>query len=89
MNYLESPLNFQRAGAIVTVSLTGVESDVMLLDSNNLQAFKRGAWYQYHGGHYKNSPVQLQVPSAGTWAVVIVPGPGGQVSAQVQVTQAA
>ena len=89
MNYGTFPLNFQRSGAIVTVSLKGVESDVMLLDSTNLQAFERGAQYRYFGGHYKRSPVQLRVPTSGTWTVVIVPGLGGQVNVTVQMAQAA
>jgi hypothetical protein len=86
MNYLSFPLNHQNSGTGVEVTLSGVESDVMLLDSFNLQAFKRGGKYSYFGGHSKQSPVHLQVPTSGTWTVVVVPGFGGQVRASVRVT---
>jgi len=89
MNYLSFTLNYRNSRAVVTVSLSGVESDVMLLDSTNLQAFKRRAQFRYVGGHYRSSPVCLQVPTNGNWTVVVVPGFGGTVRASVQVADAA
>lgn len=85
MSYLKFPINYQDSGAVVDVTLSGVESDVFLVDNVNLSAFERGGRFDYFGGHYKRSPVRLTVPSNGTWAVVVVPGPGGRVRASVRV----
>lgn len=85
MQYLKFPLNDQKAGATVEVTMSGVESDVFLVDSQNLAAFERGAQFRYTGGHFKASPLDLRVPSSGIWTVVIVPGPGGSVQASVKV----
>lgn len=85
MNYLKFPLNYQASGSVVQVSLTGVESDVFLVDSTNLSAFERGDQFRYYGGHYNSSLVCLQMPSSGTWTVIVVPGSGGTVRASVRV----
>jgi hypothetical protein len=85
INFLEFPLNYQNAGATVEVTLQGVESDVFLVDNANLSSFKRGRQFTYQGGHYKKSPVVLGVATSGTWTVVVIPGPGGRVSASVRV----
>ena len=88
MNYLKFPLHYQRTGATIEVQMTGVESDVLLLDAANLAAFERGRQTTYYGGHYNASPVLLRVPSSGNWNVVVVPGPGGEVRASVWATAA-
>jgi Domain of unknown function (DUF1883) len=85
MNYIEFPLQHQAGGSVAEVSLTGVESDVFLVDSTNLSAFKRGSEFRYHGGHYKSSPVRLRVPPNGTWTVIVIPSQGGTVHATVRV----
>ena len=85
MNYLKFPLNSQKSGTTVEVSMTGVESDVFLIDSTNLSAFERGGQFSYVGGHYKASPVRLRIPSSGTWTAVVVPGVGRTVHASVKV----
>lgn len=91
MNYLKFPLNYQSAGVTVEVTLRGVESDVLLMDSSNLSSFERGGAgrVNYYGGHYKGSPVRLTVPTSGTWTVVVVPGAGGTVRASVRTIAAA
>lgn len=89
MNFLKFPLHHQTAGAVVEVTLSGVESDVFLVDEINLRQFERGSGFSYTGGHYKGSPVRLRVPSSGSWAAVVVPSPGGTVRAQVRVITAA
>jgi Domain of unknown function (DUF1883) len=90
MNYLKFPLNYQSAGVTVEVTLRGVESDVLLMDSSNLSSFERGAGQvNSYGGHYKASPVGLTVPTSGTWTVVVIPGPGGTVHASVRTIAAA
>jgi hypothetical protein len=85
MNYIEFPLRHQASGSVAEVSLTGVESDVFLVDSTNLSTFKRGNQFSYRGGHYKFSPVRLRMPSSGVWTVIVIPSPGGTVNASVRV----
>jgi hypothetical protein len=88
VNFLKFPLHNQNAGAIVEVTLSGVESDVFLVDPSNLLAMEGGRQFTYHGGHYKRSPVRLSVPHAGDWIAIVVPGTGGSVNATVRVTSA-
>jgi hypothetical protein len=88
MSYLKFPLNYQRAGTTVEVSLRGVESDVLLMDSSNLSSFERGGRCTYFGGHTRSSLVRLTVPTSGTWTVVVRPS-GGTVHAEVRVSAAA
>ncbi len=85
MNYLKFPLSYQDAGAVVLVTLSGVESDVFLVDPGNLSSFQHGGRFTYVGGHYAKSPVRLQVPSGNDWTAVVVPGQGGTVRASVRV----
>ena len=56
-----------------------------LVDSLNLSRFERSDSFRYHGGHFKQSPAELRVPSAGNWSLVIIPGNGGAVRASVEV----
>ncbi len=88
MNFLKFDLGNQQAGAIVEVTLSGVESDVFLVDPSNLQAMEAGRSFTYQGGHFKQSPVRLAVPGAGSWFAIVVPGPGGRVNASVRVLAA-
>lgn len=85
MNFLKFPLNHQDAGSVVEVTMSGVESDVMLLDPTNFSSFQRGRNFRYTGGHYKASPIRLAVPSSGSWTAVVVPGQRGTVRATVRV----
>jgi hypothetical protein len=85
MNFIKFPFNALRNGAVVEVTLTGVESDVFLVDPGNLSSMEAGRQFKYHGGHYKNSPVRLVVPSAGDWIAIVVPGAGGKVTASARV----
>src|SRR5271166_2620816 len=76
MNILKFPLHHQDVGAVVVATLSGVESDVFLVDPPNLRSLEHGAAFHYHGGHYKRSPVRLHVPSSGDWTAVVIPGSG-------------
>lgn len=74
------------AGAVVQVKLTGAEANVKLLDASNFSAYKAGDPHRYYGGHYKQSPIRLQVPSGGHWFVTIdYGGFSGSGRASVQV----
>ena len=85
MGYCTFPLGQQNRGTVAEVTMSGVESDVYLVDSANLSAFERGTRFRYYGGHYRNSPALLTVPSSGLWTVVVAPSPGGTVRASVRV----
>ena len=85
MNFIQYPLNHRDAGTAVEVTLQGVESDVFLVDTINFSSFKRRARYTRYGGHTRKSPVTLVVPRSGTWTAVVVPGPGGRVTATFRV----
>ncbi len=84
MGYLKFPLGNRQGGTLVRVDLQGVESDVFLVDASNLRSFERGQDFRFKGGHFKTSPVQLPIPSAGDWTAVVVPK-GGEVRVQVRV----
>jgi len=83
VNFLHFNLGQRPAGAIVRTSLRGSESDVFLVDSMNFSRFKRGESFEYTGGHFKQSPVTLQVPHASIWTAVVIPS--GRVEASVEV----
>jgi hypothetical protein len=85
VNFLKFALEYQTQGSIVIATLSGVESDVFLVDAPNLLAFERGASFHYHGVHAKKSPVTIPIPSTGEWTAVVVPGVGGAVEASVRV----
>lgn len=88
MNFLKFSLGYLNSGAVVVTTLDGVESDVFLVDPSNLLDFEGGRSFRYTGGHYKSSPVRLQVPTSGHWTAVVVPGVGGRVQASVEVIAA-
>lgn len=84
MNYLTFLVGVARPGSIVEVVLSGVESDLFLVDDSNLASMHRGGSFNYTGGHYGSSPVRLAVPSRANWTAVVVPGAGGRVSASAR-----
>jgi len=88
MNYLAFPVGSAGPGATVEVTLSGAESDVFLVDSANLAKMKRGQSFHYTGGHYRQSPVRLRVPSLAAWTAVVIPT-GGRVQASVRLVSQA
>jgi hypothetical protein len=86
MQFLKFPLGRLVSGAVVEVALRGVESDVYLADDSNLRKLEQGDLngFRGYGGHYRQSPVRLRVPSIGTWAAIVIPV-GGRVEASVRV----
>ncbi|WP_071062804.1 DUF1883 domain-containing protein [Andreesenia angusta] len=46
-------------------------SDVFLVDSLNFQKFQRGQRFKYHGGHYRETPVNITVSGTGRWYLVV------------------
>lgn len=86
MDHLHQELDLS-GNAVVEVTLDR-QANVLLLDSPNYQAYRRGASYRYTGGLAKVSPARLRPPHAGRWHVVInLGGGGGRVHAGVRVLQ--
>ena len=73
-------------GDVVKVTLSGNAANVFLLDATNFRAYKAGKQYRYIGGHATRSPVQLAVPRAGHWYLVIdFGGHRGQVKHSIEI----
>ena len=87
MNFLNLDLGHLGGGEIVRVDLSGVESDVMLMNDHNVRSFAGGREAEYVGGHFKRSPAVLSVPKPGRWHAIVVPGFGGNVTAKVAVSR--
>ena len=71
VNFYTQPLGRRSAGDVVEVTLTGNAANVQLLDTANLASFKANRSYKGIGGHAKQSPVRLRIPSAGDWHVTV------------------
>jgi hypothetical protein len=71
MQYTHYDLGHQSGGEFFEISLQGTAANVRLMDSSNFQSFKSGGRHTYQGGHFKQSPVRLQVPSSGHWYIVV------------------
>ena len=86
MNFMHHDLGYQRGGEIVQVTLEGNAANVLLLDNSNFSSYKAGRQYRHYGGHAKESPVRLKIPSAGHWHVAVdLGGYAGQVRSSAQV----
>ncbi len=86
MNYLDFDLGNLSGGEAVSVALSGVESDVMLMSPADVRRYAAGQQATYYGGHFRKSPARIRVPRAGAWHVIVVPSPGGRVQARVNVS---
>lgn len=87
MEFMHHSLGRVQGGSLVTVTLTGTEANVKLLDDTNFNAYRDGREHRYHGGHYKQSPAQIPVPHTANWHVTVdLGGFGGQVASTVRVT---
>lgn len=86
MNFQHYDLGNRKAGEIVEVILSGTAANVRLMDTSNLNSFRRGGRHNYYGGHAKKSPVHLNIPRSGHWHVVIdLGGHRGTVRSSVRV----
>ena len=66
-------------GDVIEVTLDR-QANVRLLDSVNLQRYRRGQQYRYYGGLAQASPARLVPPYEGRWHVVVdLGGAGGTV----------
>jgi hypothetical protein len=85
MNFLDFEITGTQSGAVAHVTLDGVESDVLLMTASNVNAYKQGRRFEYWGGHFNASPAVIPIPQSGNWHVLVVPSPGGQVHATLQI----
>jgi len=84
LEYIYSEIQ-ARAGAIVEVTLDQ-QANVRLFDLTNYSRFKGGQQCRAYGGRALRSPLRLQVPSSGTWYVVIdLGGHGGTIRHSVRI----
>ncbi|HXS95955.1 MAG TPA: DUF1883 domain-containing protein [Candidatus Limnocylindrales bacterium] len=85
MQFLDYEVN-TRPGDLIHVALRGNEANVRVMDDLNFMNYRSGRQFQYFGGHYRQSPVNIPAPGLGRWHVVIdLGGYGGSVEAAVRV----
>ena len=86
MRYRYYDIGQQCEDSSVVVRLHGSASNVILVDGPNLARYRSGEPFLYTGGHFRRSPVRLQIPGDGHWFVVIDQGGyKGRVRAEVEV----
>lgn len=86
MKFAYKDLGHQHAGAVVTVNLEGSAANVVLLDARNFRQYRAGQPFRYSGGHYRRSPVELEIPCDGHWyAILDLGGFPGRVRGAVSV----
>jgi hypothetical protein len=84
-DFVEYDLGQLPAGSMVTVTLAH-RANVHLVDSSNLDCYRRGEDFRGIGGEAVRSPVHLQTPSAGHWYVVLdLGGATGTIESSVSV----
>lgn len=49
------------------------QANVLLMDTTNLDRFKRGEYFESHGGHQDVWPAYIPAPWPGHWHLVINP----------------
>ncbi len=87
MKFAYRDLGQQSAGSTVVVRLKGTSANVVLVDEVNFNSYRAGAPFIYAaGGHFRTSPIRLQVPRDGHWFVAVdLGGFRGRVRASVDV----
>jgi hypothetical protein len=85
MDFVHYDLSQLSGGETVEVTLANA-ANVRLLDSLNLNSYRRGAQYQFYGGYVTHSPYTVRVPHAGHWHLVLdLGGYPGQIRSSVRV----
>lgn len=88
MKFVKHDLGQRAGGEAVEVVLEGKAANVHLMDSANLQLYRYGQKFNCIGGSSKDSPVLLEIPSAGHWYVVVdLAGESGTVSSSVRILE--
>jgi hypothetical protein len=71
VDFIHSDLGYHQAGDVVEITLSGSAANVRLMDNSNFQAYRSGRQHRYFGGLATQSPVRLQIPTAGYWHVAV------------------
>ena len=71
MKFIHHDLGQRSGGEIVEITLKDSAANVQLMSSSDFSSYKSGRRYRYIGGLAKQSPIRLQIPSAGHWHVAI------------------
>mgnify|MGYP001134017701 CR=1 FL=1 len=88
MNYLHQEFDVG-PDDLIEVALDG-PANVMLLDPENFEFYRRREPFRYHGGHATATPFRLIVPSRGRWHLVVdLGGMAGSVRAGVRLLRTA
>ncbi len=66
---------YLQGGDVVIVNCSH-QCNALLTDDFNFSSYQSGGQFHYYGGHYKQFPVRIVVPSAGFWNVTIDLGGG-------------
>lgn len=86
LKFQQWDLGQRRSGELVEVQIKGNAANVRLMDSANLQKFRKGQRHRYYGGLVKRSPWRVKIPRSGHWYVAVdLGGLKGRVSASVLV----
>ncbi|WP_348771667.1 DUF1883 domain-containing protein [Providencia rettgeri] len=54
--------------------------NVLVMDDNQLNNYRNGREFKYHGGFYKKFPANIRVPHSGYWNVVLALPAGHRVN---------
>jgi hypothetical protein len=72
MDFTHEDLGALPGGAKVIVGFEGTDADVLLLNRAQFARYRAGGLLVgFVGGHYRHSPVRLDVPYEGRWHVVV------------------
>ena len=86
MQFTHHDLKQQKRGTRIRVTLKGNAANVRLMDSSNLSAYKARRNHRYWGGFYKQSPIDLVIPSNGHWHVTVdLGGARGSVRSGIEI----
>jgi hypothetical protein len=85
MDFVHYDLGNLRAGQTIEVQLD-LAANVHLLDPTNFNLYRAGQPFRFFGGHVRQSPYRLSVPSGGHWHLAIdLGGNPGSINTAVRV----
>ncbi|MGW4116904.1 DUF1883 domain-containing protein [Actinosynnema sp. NPDC004786] len=70
-DYLYWDLGKLDQGTWFRIGLDGSTARVMLVDAGNFSRYRKGREYEFFGGFYDYSPVELEVPYRDRWYLVV------------------
>ncbi len=58
------------------------QSNVLVMDDDNLRRYRQGDSAHYYGGFYRRFPARVPVPRSGNWNVLLECPPGARYGIQ-------